>query len=164
MKGFRKSTAAIGIALLAILVLPGQVQAADPAGVQGAQAPEAVKALPMSGCPCNCEGCCADCCGKDCLCGHKHHGHGIPPMMGGMKMHMEEVRKSVTALREHEKKMEGITDPAEFRKAAVAHFRMLDDLQESHVKHMESMMGRGGQGPMRRGHGHDQPCKDCPGK
>jgi hypothetical protein len=74
-------------------------------------------------------------------------------MMGGMKMHMEEVRKSVTALREHEKKMEGITDPAEFRKAAVAHFRMLDDLQESHVKHMESMMGRGHE-PMHHGHEH----------
>jgi hypothetical protein len=163
MNGFRKSTAAIGIALLAILVLPGPVQAADPAGGQGAQVPEAAKAQPMSGCPCDREESCADCCGKDCLRGHKPHGHGMHPMMGGMKMHMEEVRKSVTALREHEKKMELITDPAEFRKAAVAHFRMLDDLQESHVKHMESMMGRGGQGAMRRGHGHPH-CEETPSK
>ena len=53
------------------------------------------------------------------------------------------MRKSVAALREHEKKLEGITDPAEFRKAAIEHFRMLDDLNESHVKHMDSMMGGG---------------------
>ncbi|MBF8258066.1 MAG: hypothetical protein HW377_440 [Actinobacteria bacterium] len=86
-------------------------------------------------------------------------------MMEGMKKHMEEVRKSVAALRAHEKTMEGITDPAEFRKAAIEHFRMQDDLQESHVKHIESMMGGGG-----RGHGHhgghecQEPCKDCPKK
>jgi hypothetical protein len=147
MNGFRKSTAAIGIALLAILVLPGQVQAADPAGGQAA-GPAKMEA--KSGCACDCD---CGACGKDCLRGHKHHGQGMPPMMGGMKIHMEEVRKSVTALREHEKKMEGITDPAEFRKAAIAHFRMLDDLQESHVKHMESMMGRGHE-PMHHGHEH----------
>jgi len=157
MKGFRKSTAAIGIALFAILVLPGQVQAADPAGGQAA-GPAKMEA--KSGCPCDCD---CDACGKECGCGHKRGGHGKHSMMGGMKMHMEEVRKSVTALREHEKKMEGITDPAEFRKAAVAHFRMLDDLQETHVKHMESMMGRGGQGPMPRGHGHSH-YEETPGK
>ena len=87
------------------------------------------------------------------MCGRMHHGHGMPPMMEGMKMHMEEVRKIVAALRDNEKKMEGLTDQAEFRKAAVAHFRMLDDLQESHVKHMESMMGRGHE-PMHHGHEH----------
>jgi hypothetical protein len=75
-------------------------------------------------------------------------------MMEGMKKHMDEVRKAVAALREHEKKMEGITDPAQFRKAAIEHFRMLDDLQESHVKHMDSMMGGAGRGPMHHGHGH----------
>ena len=37
-------------------------------------------------------------------------------MMEGMKKHMEEVQKSVAALRAHLKTMEGITDPAEFRK------------------------------------------------
>jgi hypothetical protein len=84
--------------------------------------------------------------------------HGGPPMMEGMKKHMEEVRKSVAGLRDHEKKMGGITDTAEFRKAALEHFRMLDDLQESHVKHMESMAG--GKGP---GHACKEPCKEpCP--
>jgi hypothetical protein len=82
-------------------------------------------------------------------------------MMEGMKKHMEEARRIVTALRDHEKKLEGIADPAEFRKAAIEHFRMLDDLQESHVRHMESMMGRGGHGPQHRGHGHPH-CEDCP--
>jgi hypothetical protein len=146
MKDFRKSTVAIGISLLALLVLPGRLQAVDPSGGQGAQAPEALKAQPMSGCPCECEGCC----------------HGMPPMMEGMKKHMEEVRKIVAALRGHEKKMEGITDPAEFRKAAIEHFRMLDDLQESHVKHMDSMMGGAGRGPVHHGHGRHGPCGDCP--
>jgi len=139
MKDFRKSTMAIGIALLAILVLPGQVRAADPAGGQAA-GPAKMEAKSPGMRDCRCGGC--DCgCEKEREYGHRHGVHGMHPMMGGMKVHMEEVRKSVTALREHEKKMEGITDPAEFRKAAIEHFRMLDDLQESHVKHMESMMG-----------------------
>jgi hypothetical protein len=89
---------------------------------------------------------------------------GKPAMMEGMKKHMEEVRKSVAALRAHEKTMEGITDPAEFRKAAIEHFRMQDDLQESHVKHMESMMGGGGPGHRHSGQGCQEPCKDCPNK
>jgi hypothetical protein len=164
MKGFRELTAAIGIALFALLVLTGQVQAADPAGGQGAQAPGPSKVQAASGCPCGCEGCCADCCGKDCMGGCRHHGHGMHPVMEGMKKHMEEVRKIVAALRDNEKKMEGLTDQAEFRKAAVAHFRMLDDLQESHVKHMESMMGGAGREHMHHGHGHHGQCEDCPHK
>jgi hypothetical protein len=78
--------------------------------------------------------------------------------MEGMKKHLEEARKGIAGLRDHEKKMEGVTDPVEFRKAAIEHFRMLDDLQESHVKHMESMAG--GKGP---GHSCKEPCKEpCP--
>lgn len=67
-----------------------------------------------------------------------------PPqaMMEGMKGRIEEIRKSVAALREHEKKLESLTEPATFREAAIEHFRMLDDLQETHVKHMETMMER----------------------
>jgi hypothetical protein len=154
MKVFRNSIAAIGIVLLALLVLPGPVQAADPAGGQGPQAPGPAKVQAESGCPCGCEGCCAGCCGKECMCGHKHGGRGMSPMMEGMKMHMDEVRRIVAALRESEKKMEGLTDQAEFRKAALAHFRMLDDLHESHVRHMDKMMGGAGHEHMHHGHGH----------
>lgn len=128
MKRFRESAVITAIALFALLVLPHRVLAAEPAGAP-AHDPGKMEAP---------------------------GGHGMHPMTGmkphmmeGMKQHMEEVRKGVAALREHEKKLEGITDPAEFRKAAIEHFRMLDDLQESHVKHMDSMMGGGG-----HKHGH----------
>jgi hypothetical protein len=151
MKKIRKVTTVFAMALFAVLLLPHRVLAEPPAG---GQAPGPAKMEAKSGCPCDC-GC--EGCGQECGCAHMHRGHGMPPMMEGMKKHMEEVRKSVSALREHEKKMEGITDPAEFRKAAIAHFRMLDDLHESHVKHMESMMGRRG-----HPHGHHESCKDCP--
>jgi len=140
MKGYRKSAGIFAMALFALLVLAHRSPAAAPAA---GQAPEPAKMEAGSGCEC----------------GHKHGGHGAPRMMEGMKKHMEEVRKTVAALREHEKKMEGIADPAEFRKTAIEHFRMLDDLQESHVKHMESMMA--GRGHM---HGHHESCKDCLGK
>ena len=160
MKGFRKSTAAIGIALLALLVLPGQVQAADPAGGQAA-GPAKMEAKSPCMCDCCCGGCECDC-GKGRECGHKHGVHGMHPIMEGMKTHMEEVRKIVAALRDNEKKMGGLTDPAEFRKAAIAHFRMLDDLQESHVRHMDSMMGGAGRGHGHHGHGHHEQCEDCP--
>lgn len=136
-KGYRKSAGIFAMALFALLVLAHVSTAAAPAG---GQASEPSKMEAKSGCPCDCD---CDACGKECMCGRKHGGHGHHPMMEGMKMHMEEVRKSVAALRAHEKKMEGITDPAEFRKAAIEHFRMLDDLSESHVKHMDSMMGGG---------------------
>lgn len=161
MKGSRKSTAAIGIALLtllALLALPVQGQAADTAGGQAAGS-----AKMEAKSPCKCDCCGEECaCGKGQGCGHKHGAHGMPPMMDGMKKHMDEVRKAVAALREHEKKMEGITDPAQFRKAAIEHFRMLDDLQESHVKHMDSMTGGAGSKPMHHGHGHHSQCEDCP--
>ncbi|NJD61373.1 MAG: hypothetical protein FIA93_01460 [Deltaproteobacteria bacterium] len=152
MKNVRESSVVFVLALFALVLLPQLVLAASPAA---GQAPGPAKMEAKSGCPCDCD--CAGC-GKECMCGHMHGGHGKPHgMMGGMegmKNHMEEVRKSVTALRDHEKKMEGITDPAEFRKAAMEHFRMLDDLHESHVKHMESMMGGMGNEPMRHGHDH----------
>ena len=147
MKGVRKSAVIFAMALFALLVLPQRSPAAAPSG---GEAPGPAKMEAKSGCPCDCD---CDACGKKCACGHKRGGHGKHPMMEGMKKHMEEVRKSVAALREHEKKMEGITDPAQFRKAAIEHFRMLDDLNESHVKHMDSMMG-GGHGSMHHGHEH----------
>jgi hypothetical protein len=145
MKNVRESAVVFVLALFALFLLPHGALAASPAA---GQAPAPAKMDAKSDCPCDCD--CAKC-GQECTCGHMHGGHGKPHMMmggmEGMKKHMEEVRKTVTALRDHEKKMEGITDPAEFRKAAMEHFRMLDDLQESHVKHMESMMGGKGHGP-----------------
>jgi hypothetical protein len=144
-----RSSLIIAVALLGLLFLPLQASAETAA----AKAPEAAKTQVMSDCPCPC-----DKCPKEGKCGQMHGGHGMPPMMEGMKKHMEEVRKSVAGLRDHEKKLEGVTDPAEFRKAAIEHFRMLDDLQESHLKHMESMAGS-------KGHGHPckEPCREpCP--
>ncbi len=162
MKTFLKAATAVTfVVLLLFILLPRQAATAPP---EAAKPPAAAAAKPCEApcpCDCGCKGCGKDCrcdgCRKDCCCGHKHDG-GRPPMMEGMKKHMEQVRKSVAALRDHEKKMEGITDPAEFRKAAIEHFRMIDDLEESHVKHMESMAG----GMMHR-HGHGD-CKECPEK
>lgn len=139
----RMSTVIFAMAMLALFSLPGSWAAeAPPAG----PSPGPAKMDGKSGCACDC-----DACGKECPHGGMHPHHGKHAMMEGMKKHMEEVRKSVAALREHEKKMEGITDPAAFRKAALEHFRMLDDLNESHVKHMDSMMGGGGHEHMHPG-------------
>lgn len=135
----RKPAVVFAVALFALLLFPRQAPAADPAG---GKATGPAKTEAESGCPCDC-----DACGKECKSGRMHHGPGMPPMMEGMKKHMEEVRKSVAALREHEKNLESITDPAQFRKAAIEHFRMLDDLQESHARHMDSMMGGKGHEP-----------------
>ena len=35
------------------------------------------------------------------------------------------------------------SDPQEFRAAVLEHLKKLDDLQESHLSHMEKMMGAG---------------------
>ena len=145
MKRFRKSAAVWAVTLFASLFLPYRAQAAPPA-VGQAPEPSGKESAPGCRCDCDCEACAKMGGGE-----HMHGGYGGHPMMEGMKRHMEEVRKGVAALREHEKKMEGITDPAGFRKAAIEHFRMLDDLNESHVKHMESMMGGGGDEHMHHG-------------
>lgn len=163
---YRRPAMVLAGALLALFFLAHQATAASTAMPAAGQAPQMIepsKAGSKHCCGCeSCKSVCPD--GKECPCGHKHAGSGKPAMMEGMKKHMEEVRKSVAALRAHEKTMEGITDPAEFRKAAIEHFRMQDDLQESHVKHMESMMGGGGPGHRHGGQGCQEPCKDCPNK
>lgn len=163
---YRRPALVLAGALLALLFLAHHAAAASTAMPGAGQAPlmsEPSKAGPNHSCGCEC---CKDGrpCGKECPCGHGHGGSGKPAMKEGMKKHLEEARKSVAALREHAKKMEAITDQAEFRKAAIVHFRMQDDLQESHVKHMESMMGSAGRGHGHHGHGCQEPCKDCPGK
>jgi hypothetical protein len=144
MSGLRKSALPLGISLLALLLFSVPATAAVPADGKASQKAEDSAAPP------------------DCECGHMHGGHmhgdhAMPPMMKGMKQHMEDVKKNVSALRVHEKRMEGITDPSEFRKEALEHFRMIDGLLESHVKHMESMTGGMGRGQWHHGH-----CEDCP--
>ena len=108
-----------------------------------------VHADPGSGC-----GCESDCGhGKGCDCGghqgmHKGmHGKQMaegPPMKEGMARHMEEMRGTIEKLRALEAKMEALKskdDAAAFRAASLEHSKLLTDLQESHLKHMEGMMG-----------------------
>jgi len=125
----------------------------------------AVGADPGSGsgqCPCGekCE--CGH--GKGCDCkGHqgKHEGmHGkegghmpCKEMTGGAPMkerkegmarHLEEMRGTIAKLRALEEKMEALKskdDAAAFRAASLDHSKLLTDLQASHLKHMEGMMG-----------------------
>jgi hypothetical protein len=68
---------------------------------------------------------------------------GRPPMEG-MARHMEETRGTIAKLRALEAKMEALAakdDAAAFRAASLEHSKLLTDLQASHLKHMEGMMG-----------------------
>jgi hypothetical protein len=70
-----------------------------------------------------------------------HGGGGAPPMM---TRHMEETRGTIAKLRALEAKMEALKskdDAAAFRAASLEHSKLLTDLQASHLKHMEGMMG-----------------------
>ena len=121
------------------------------------------------GCGCGCECPCGEkCdCGHDggCGCGghqgkhegmrgkeggaqekHKHGKHMADggPMKEGMARHTEEMRGAIAKLRALEAKMETLKskdDAAAFRAASLEHSKRLTDLQESHLKHMEGMMG-----------------------
>ncbi|GAB4237033.1 MAG: hypothetical protein OHK0028_14140 [Deltaproteobacteria bacterium] len=121
------------------------------------------------GCGCGCECSCGEkCdCGHDggCGCGGRHGKHegmhgkdgggheghmhgkhtaGGAPMKEGMARHMEEMRGTIAKLRAIEAKMEGLKtkdDAAAFRAASLEHSKLLTDLQASHLKHMEGMMG-----------------------
>jgi hypothetical protein len=69
---------------------------------------------------------------------------GGGPMKEGMTRHMEEMRGTIAKLRALEAKMEALKsrdDAAAFRAASLEHSKLLTDLQESHLKHMEGMMG-----------------------
>ena len=122
-----------------------------------------VHADPGSGCGCDCP------CGEKTGCGHGegcecggHHGKydgmhgkeggpmhgkqmaGGPPMKEGMTRHMEETRGTIAKLRALEAKMEDLKskdDAVAFRAASLEHSKLLTDLQASHLKHMEGMMG-----------------------
>lgn len=128
-------------------------------------ATKSVHADPGCGCGCKCS------CGEKADCGHdgecdcgghrgKHeamhgkggsdtrgkHMAGGPPMKEGMARHMEEMRGTIGKLRAVEAKMEALKakdDAAAFRSASLEHAKLLTDLQESHLKHMEGMMGGG---------------------
>jgi hypothetical protein len=119
----------------------------------------AVRADPGSGCGCDCP------CGEKTGCGHgegcgcggyqgmhpgMHPGmHGMPmsgehPMKERMARHMEETRGTIAKLRALEAKMDSLKstdDAGAFRAASLEHSKLLTDLQESHLKHMEGMMG-----------------------
>ena len=69
---------------------------------------------------------------------------GGPPMKEGMARHLEEMRGTIAKLRALEAKMEALKskdDAAAFRAASLEHSKLLTDLQASHLKHMEGMMG-----------------------
>ncbi|RJP18750.1 MAG: hypothetical protein C4529_12125 [Deltaproteobacteria bacterium] len=79
--------------------------------------------------------------------GHAHGDRpaGGPPMKAAMGKHMEEMRGTIAKLRALEGKMEALKakdDTAAFRAASLEHSKLLTDLQESHLKHMEGMMGK----------------------
>jgi len=78
--------------------------------------------------------------------GHMHGkpGAGGPAMKEGMARHMEEMRGTIAKLRALEATMETLKtkdDAAAFRAASLEHSKLLTDLQASHLKHMEGMMG-----------------------
>ncbi|PJB30630.1 MAG: hypothetical protein CO109_14370 [Deltaproteobacteria bacterium CG_4_9_14_3_um_filter_65_9] len=75
---------------------------------------------------------------------HGKHMDGRGPMKEGMARHMEEMRGTIAKLRAIEAKMEALKskdDAAAFRAASLEHSKLLTDLQASHLKHMEGMMG-----------------------
>jgi hypothetical protein len=112
-----------------------------------------------SECPCGEKSECGH--GEGCDCGGHHgkyegmhgkeggHMHGKQmadggPMKEGMARHMEETRGTIAKLRALEAKMEDLKskdDAAAFRAASLEHSKLLTDLQDSHLKHMEGMMG-----------------------
>ena len=101
------------------------------------------------GCPHCREGCPEDC-------PYRHGKEGMHPMGEKMKGHLEEMKKTVSDLRESEKRMESLTDPQAFRAAVLEHLKILDDLEESRLGHMESMMGAGHHGKPGPPHMHSQ--------
>jgi hypothetical protein len=165
-KGFGEETKAPAKAAPAPALVPAAVPApaaTAPAAVPApaAAAPPAAEGAPMgmsmadAGTPCGC-GC--DCCMENC---GKHHGQRhskgeMPPMREKMGNHLQEMKTAVSDLRESEKKMEAMKEPEAFRAAVLEHLKRLDDLQESHLNHMETMMGAGHHGKPGPPHMHSQ--------
>jgi len=86
-----------------------------------------------------------------------------PPMADKMKAHLDGMKNAVAALRESEKTLAATEDPKAFRASVIDHLKKLDDLEASHLTHMEAMMerARGGKSVMDRGRCPDCGCKDC---
>lgn len=141
--------------------VPAKEAAAPPA-------PAAETAAADKGTACDC-GC--TCC-QEKGCGDCRHGHDAgmkPPGPEAMKGHVEEMRKTLAALRESEKGLEASAGSDPFRSAVLDHLKKLDDLQASHLDHMESMMDRmhRGKAGMHGGRGGPHACGekrgcDCP--
>lgn len=94
------------------------------------------------------------------------------PMMEGMTRHMDGMKKAIGELRESEKALEAASEAKDFRAAVILHLKKIDDLQASHLEHMEKMMeGRAGEmrGAKKGGCGCrcggpcDDPCGPCGG-
>lgn len=159
LKGFEEETKAPAKAAPAPASVPAAVPATVPA--PAAAAPAAAEGAPMeksmadAGTPCGygCE-CCMENCGK--YHGHMHGKGEMSSMREKMGNHLEEMKKAVSYLRENEKKMEAMKEPEAFRAAVLEHLKRLDDLQESHLNHMEKMMGAGHHGKPGPPHMHSQ--------
>jgi len=146
--GKRILTMAVGLLLAAgIPYVAATTVHAEPGSGSGRECPCGEK----SGCG-HAEGCgCGGHQGKHDGMHGKEGGHmhgkkmaGGPPMKEGMARHMEEMRGTIAKLRALEAKMEALKskdDAAAFRAASLEHSKLLTDLQESHLKHMEGMMG-----------------------
>jgi len=73
-----------------------------------------------------------------------HGGKDAPAMKGAMTKHLEGMKEKIRKLREVEARMAGqVKDGEAFRASSLEHAKLLTDLQESHLKHMEGMMGGG---------------------
>lgn len=133
-----KRTGQLGIAIAAGIFL----FAAVPANVPAAEAPQPAMTAPAatdSPCDCGCPDCRETPCGKH---GHRHGGMMRGEGLGKMKVHLEEMQRAIADLRENEKKLEASAGSDPFRAAILEHLKRLDDLQASHLEHMEGMIGR----------------------
>jgi hypothetical protein len=75
-----------------------------------------------------------------------HGGKDAHPMKERMGKHLDAMKSTIRKLRDLETKMEGLKakdDAAAFRASSLEHAKLLTDIQESHLKHMEGMMGGG---------------------
>lgn len=146
--GKRILTMAVGVLLAAgVPYFAATTLHADPGSGSGCECPCGEKSECAHG-----EECCGGCQGKHEGMHGKDGGHmhgkrtsGGPPMKEGMARHLEEMRGTIAKLRALEAKMESLkskNDAAAFRAASLEHSKLLTDLQESHLKHMQGMMGK----------------------
>ncbi|OGP79463.1 MAG: hypothetical protein A2Z26_04925 [Deltaproteobacteria bacterium RBG_16_66_15] len=142
-------TVAVGLALAAGIPHPATTSAHAGSGCDGCECPRGEKSGRGHGGECDCgghRGKHEGMHGRDGKHAHGKHMAGGPPMKEGMARHMEEMRATIANLRALEAKMESLKskdDAAAFRAASLEHSKLLTDLQESHLKHMEGMMGGG---------------------